>query len=70
MTPPGTDREPLHALWGRKLLGIHQAIQGSLLWLRSLRPIGIFYPKTLHWCLTSTEIPLTWQHKRGDRRSD
>lgn len=42
MTPPGTDREPLHALWGRKLLGIHQAIQGSLLWLRSLRPIGIF----------------------------
>lgn len=42
VTPPGTDREPLHVLWGRKLLGIHQAIQGSLLRLRSLRPIGIF----------------------------
>lgn len=42
VTPPGIDTKPLHVLWGRKLLGIHQAIQSSLLRLRSLRPTGIF----------------------------
>lgn len=41
-TPAGTDSKPLHVLWGRKLLRILQAIQGSLLCLGSLRPVGIF----------------------------